>query len=94
MVCCHGPTKIKYASCKYGRSVAKQLCNMEDTLGSLAHLEKPPNATSKIENILAISHAIAILTIISLRTSDGFWHNVAEFSKGKKQRGHFLCCVL
>lgn len=54
MVCCHGPTKIKYASYKYGRSVAKQLCNMEDTLGSLAHLEKPLNATSKTENILGM----------------------------------------
>lgn len=39
-------------------------------------------------------HAIAILTIISLRTSDGFWHNVAEFSKGKNKEdiSFVVCC--
>lgn len=88
MVYCHDPTKIKY-----GRSVAKKLCNMEDTLGSLARLEKTLNANIKDRKYF--THAIAILTIISLRTSDGFYHNVDEFSKGKKNKEEIsfvVCC--
>lgn len=65
---------------------------MQVTLGSLASPEKPVDAN--IKNRKYLRYAVAILTITSLRTSDGFMHNVAEFSKGKTERKFLLLCVV
>lgn len=72
-------------------SVEEQWCIIKATLGSLASPETPVNANIKDRKYLR--HTVATLAITSLRTSDGFWHNVAKFSKGKnKKKFPFVVC--